>query len=75
MPKVRIIVRPTGAINGQYWPAKGECIDLPDAVAVSMVAAGHVELVPDEKPKAAEKPAAKIEKRPAPTRSVESRKG
>lgn len=68
MAKVCIIVRPTGCINGRDWPEVGETIDLPDAVAEAMSAAGHVEVV-----KVAAKPAEKVEKRPAPTEAVEKR--
>lgn len=68
MAKVRIIVRPTGCINGRDWPEAGEMIDLPDAVAEAMAEAGHVETV-----KVAAKPAEKVEKRPAPTEAVEKR--
>ncbi len=60
MAKVKIKIRPTGLINGREWPQVGESMDLPDAVAKDMVAAGHVE-------------AAMVEKRPAPTDRVEKR--
>ena len=63
--KVRIIVQPSGCLNGSYWPAAGELIDLPDAVAEDMIAAGQV-----EKARAA---APKVETRPAPTAVVEKR--
>lgn len=67
MAKVKIKVRPVGAINGHEWPEVGDTIDLPDHVVAGMVASGHVEAV-----KAAEKPA-KVETRPAPAKAVEKR--
>lgn len=68
MAKARITVRPTGCLNGRPWPEVGEVVDLPDAVAEGMAKAGHVEVV-----KAAAKP--KAEKRPAPRKGAETRKG
>jgi hypothetical protein len=65
--RVRIIVQPTGCINGKYWPEVGETIDLPDAAAADMIAAGHVEAVPEKKA------APKVEKRPAPKSGTETR--
>lgn len=65
--KVRIIVRPSGLLNGQEWPEVGKTIDLPKAVAEGMARVGDVEIVAAEK---AEKPA---EKRPASTAGVEKR--
>ena len=62
MAKVRILVRPTGCINGTVWPQVGETTDLPAPVAHDMAAAGTVEVV-------------KVEKRPASTAKVEKRKG
>ena len=56
--KVRVIKQPTGCINGQYWPEVGEALDLNDAVAADMAAAGWVEPI-------AEPVAKKAEKRPA----------
>jgi hypothetical protein len=64
MAKVRILVQPTGCINGENWPAVGETITIPEAVAESMVAAGHVERI--GKPE--------TEKRPAAKAKVETRK-
>lgn len=64
--RVKVIVQPSGCINGNYWPEAGGSIDLPDAVAASMIAAGDVEAVKADKPK--------VEKRPAPARA-ETRKG
>lgn len=61
--KVRILVQPTGCINGRDWPAVGEEIDLPDSVAVDMAAAGAVEPVVVKE---------KVEKRPA-RKAVETR--
>lgn len=54
--KVRVKVRPSGLLNTQEWPEVGGTVDLPDAVAESMIEAGSLEKV--EK-------AAKVEKRPA----------
>lgn len=56
--KVRILVRPTGLINGAEWPEVGETLDLPDVVVSDM--SDFVEPV-------------KVEKRPAPTAGVEKR--
>jgi hypothetical protein len=68
MAKVRIIVRPTGLINGREWPEVGQTIDLPDAVADGMVEVGDVEVV------AVKKAAAKkVEKATAPEAKVEKR--
>jgi hypothetical protein len=69
--KVRIVRQPSGllSIGGQIgvpWPEAGELVDLPDAVAEDMIAAGTVEAVKAEKPKA--------ETRPAPKKDVETRK-
>lgn len=74
MTKVRILVRPSGLINGVDWPAVDEVMDLDDAVAEGMAAAGVVEVVKD-KPKtpAKKQAAAKVETRPAPTKGVEKR--
>lgn len=60
MAKVRVVVRPTGCINGADWPEVGQTVEVPDVVAESMAAAGHVEVV--------------VEKRPAPRKGVENRK-
>lgn len=65
--RVRIIVRPTGLLNGQEWPAVGQTIDLPKVVAEGMAEAGDVEVVVE---KASEKPA---EKRPERQAAVEKR--
>ena len=43
--KVRIVHQPSGLIDGKEWPAAGEEMDLPKAVAESMAEAGHVEVV------------------------------
>lgn len=85
MPKVRIIIRPSGLLNGREWPEVGESIELPDVVADDMESSGHVERI-TAKPaaKAADKPAAKtprkraakkVETRPAKGDGVETRKG
>lgn len=58
--KVRIKVRPTGAINGRPWPQVGESMDLPEVVAEGM--GDWVEAV-------------KVETRPASRKGVEKRVG
>jgi hypothetical protein len=69
MAKVRILVRPSGLINGVEWPEVGQTIDLPDAVADGMVKVGDVERVaakkaaPEKKVEKATAPEAKVEKR------------
>lgn len=62
--KVRVVVQPTGCINGVPWPAQGEVVDVPEVVAESMSGAGHVEVVKE----------VKVEKRPAQRKGVENRK-
>lgn len=72
--KVRIIVRPTGLLNGQEWPEVGGTIDLPKAVADGMIEAGHVEAVGEKKAeKKAEAPPKSEEKRPASQSGAEKR--
>jgi hypothetical protein len=71
--KVRVINPPSGLLNSRPWPAAGEEIDLPDAVAETMAGAGDVEIV---KAKPAAKKATKAaEKRPASKADTETRKG
>ena len=65
MPKVRVKVRPSGLINGREWPKAGEVIDLPAVVVESMGDALE--------PVKAEKPADRVEKRPATADKVEKR--
>lgn len=65
--KVRIIVRPTGLLNGAEWPEAGQTIDLPKAVAEGMAEAGDVEIV------AAKSGDKQAEKRPASQAGVEKR--
>jgi len=60
MAKVRVVVQPTGCINGNYWPEVGGELELPDQVAEDMAAAGWLEIV-------------KVEKRPRSTAKVEKR--
>lgn len=67
--KVRIIEQPTGLLNGNYWPAEGEVMELPDAVAEGMIGAGHVERVAEP----AKKTTGRVESRPAPSGQVEKR--
>lgn len=64
MAKIKIVVQPSGCINGRLWPEPGETMDLPDVVAEGMAAAGHVEIVGKSR---------KVEKRPAPDKDVEKR--
>ncbi len=71
--KVRVVNQPSGLLNGHAWPEAGQEIDLPDVVAEGMAAAGAVEIVKAAKT-AASKPEDKVEKRPAPTAKVETRK-
>lgn len=65
--KVRIVVRPTGLLNGREWPDVGGTIDLPDVVADGMAASGHVEAVSKDAK------TLKVETRPANTDDVETR--
>lgn len=74
--KYRIKERPTGYISLggaglQEWPKVGEVVDLPGSQAESMIAAGVLEVVADEKP--AVEPEPVVETRPAPTADVETR--
>ena len=64
MAKVKIVVQPSGCINGRLWPEAGETMDLPDPVAETMAGAGHVEIVGGK---------GKVEKRPAARKGVEKR--
>lgn len=65
MATCRVKVRPSGLINGHDWPEVGGTLELPEAVAEDMAAAGWLEVVKDEK---------KVEKRPASRKGVETRK-
>lgn len=60
--KVRIIVRPTGLLNGRDWPDVGEVLEVEDHHGADMCAAGIGEpVVEDETEK---RPTAKrVEKR------------
>lgn len=53
--KVKIVVQPSGLINGQEWPPVGEDVDLPDTVAEEMAAAGWVKALKVEKRAASKK--------------------
>ena len=64
--KVRIVVRPSGLVDGKDWPDVGEEMDLPDVVAEGMIGAGHVEAVEKGHIR-------KTEKRPASKADVEKR--
>lgn len=59
--KVRIKIRPSGLINGQYWPKVGETIDLPDGVALGMLKARQVEPVVDEPEETRPAPASEVQ--------------
>ena len=60
--KVRIVVQPTGLLNGRDWPEVGETLEVPDHVGADMCDAGIGEPVVEDK----------AEKRPA-KRTVEKR--
>jgi len=66
MAKFRVLVAPTGCLNGSYWPEAGETVELPEAVGAGMVEAGALEAVKESAPK--------VEKRPTPKAGVETRK-
>jgi hypothetical protein len=47
--KVRVLVQPTGLVNGVPWPEPGELYELDnDAAAEAMIAAGWLERVGDK---------------------------
>lgn len=64
--RVRILIQPTGLLNGRDWPDVGEEIDVPDVVGADLCAAKTAEPVAKPAKKAAEK-------RPAATKG-ETRK-
>lgn len=70
MPKYKVLVQPSGLINGYPWPEAGESVELDEAVGASMVDAGHLEAAKTEPKKAAEK---KVETRPASKSGEEKR--
>jgi len=70
--KVTIKVRPTGGYNGAAWPKVGDTIDLPDHVAEGMISTGAAEKA--KAAKAAPSKPDESEKRPATSKSVETRK-
>ena len=41
--KVRVLIQPTGLINGQPWAEAGEEMDLDDGAAELMIEAGWLE--------------------------------
>ena len=55
--KVRIIVRPTGMVNGVEWPEVGGVLEVSDEAGADMCAAGIGEPVVEDK--AEKRPAAK----------------
>lgn len=63
--KVRIKERISGLLNGAAWPAPGETIDLPKAVAEGMLETGTVVSLSEK--------VGKVETRPASTEGVETR--
>jgi hypothetical protein len=69
MPKYKVLVQPSGLINGVPWPEVGETVELDEAVADAMVGAGHLEAVKAEPKKTAEK----VETRPAAKAGEEKR--
>lgn len=71
MAKFRVVVRPSGLINGREWPEVGEVVELPEAAGAGMVKVGDLEAVKAAAP--AKKAAEKVEKRPASKASVETR--
>lgn len=75
MPKVYIVVRPSGLYNGAEWPEVGEPIDVPDVVADDLVESGHAEKSKAAANKAVEEAEAEpeVETRPAPVDGVEKR--
>jgi hypothetical protein len=78
MPKVYIVVRPSGLYNGAEWPEVGEPIDVPDVVADDLVASGHAEKSKAAANKAVEEAEAEpeveqVETRPAKADGVEKR--
>jgi hypothetical protein len=70
MPKYKVLVQPSGLINGVPWPEVGETVELDEALAEAMVGAGHLEAAKDEPKKGAEK---KVETRPAAKAGEEKR--
>jgi hypothetical protein len=60
--KVRIVNQPTGILNGQPWPERGEVFEVPDAAGADMCASGIAEPVVEDRSE--KRPAAKrVEKR------------
>lgn len=55
--KIKMREQITGNRNGQYWPAPGQEIDLPEHEAAKLCAAGSAEPVVDDKPEKAVQPA------------------
>lgn len=69
MPKYKVVVQPSGLLNGHPWPEAGESVDLDKSVGDPMVEAGHLEAA-KAPAKAAEK---KVETRPASKAGEEKR--
>jgi hypothetical protein len=75
MPRVRVVQRPTGLINGHEWPDVGEELDLSPEAADEMskpsvyARNGWVEIVDVE----SKSDRAKTEKRPSAAKNVETR--
>ena len=53
--RVRVLVQPTGLINGQPWPEPGGELDLEDVHAQPMIEAGWLARASD-KPKTEKRP-------------------
>lgn len=63
--RVQLLTAITGTRDGQDWPAAGESVDLPDAEARDMIAAGLVVEVADApKPQTAAAPKPRTAKAP-----------
>lgn len=72
--KVRMKVDISGTRNGQEWPRRGSVVDLPDAEAVEMCAAGMAEPVAGDDVETAALPSDE-ERRPLTTRTGPARRG
>jgi hypothetical protein len=62
--KVRIIVRPTGLLNGRDWPDVGEVLEVSDQIGADLCSSGIGEPVVEDKVEKAV-PAKKAETRKA----------
>lgn len=71
--RIKMTVEVSGSRNGKPWPKRGETMDLPDAEAAQLCAAGMAETVNDDVEKAVpakaevtEPPKAEVTEKPAP---------